>query len=79
MSLHKVSSKGQVTLPVECRRALGVRPHDRVAIQLEEDRIVIRPVPDFIELEGFLGPRLSEAEERTARESAVSARVEGKK
>ena len=79
MPLHKVSSKGQVTLPVECRRALGVRPHDRVAIQLEGDKIVIRPVPDFMELEGFLGLRLSEEEEQNARESAVSARVEGKK
>jgi len=79
MSLHKVSSKGQVTLPIECRRALGVRPHDRVVIQMEDDRIVIRPVPDFMELEGFLGPRLSEEEEQNARESAVSARVEGKK
>ncbi len=79
MSLHKVSTKGQVTLPVECRRALGVRPHDRVAIQLEDNRIVIRPVPDFMELEGFLGPRLSADEEKKARERAVSARVEDKK
>ena len=78
MPLHRVSSKGQVTLPVECRRALGVRPHDRVAIQLEDDKIVIRPVPDFMELEGFLGPRLSDREERQALESGVSGRSEKK-
>ncbi len=78
MPLHRVSSKGQVTLPVECRRALDVRPHDRVAIQLEDDKIVIRPVPDFMELEGFLGPRLSDQEEREAIESGVCERAEGK-
>ncbi|MBX3068977.1 MAG: AbrB/MazE/SpoVT family DNA-binding domain-containing protein [Thermomicrobiales bacterium] len=33
----KLSSKNQVTLPAEARKALGVGAHDRVAFVVEED------------------------------------------
>lgn len=77
MTVHKVSSKGQVTLPAGCRRELGIHPHDRVSIGVDDGKIVIRPVPDFMELEGFLGERLSDDEEEKARMKAVKKRVEG--
>ena len=32
-----VTSKGQVTIPVEVRRALGIQPHDRIEFQLTDD------------------------------------------
>jgi antitoxin PrlF len=38
-----ISSKGQVTVPQEIRKRLGLEPGDRVEFVVEEDRTVIRP------------------------------------
>jgi AbrB family looped-hinge helix DNA binding protein len=38
-----VSPKGQVTIPAEIRQMLGVRPRDRVAFEVHEGRVLIRP------------------------------------
>jgi len=37
--LASVTSKGQVTIPAEVRRLLGVEPHDKVAFIVEEDQV----------------------------------------
>jgi AbrB family looped-hinge helix DNA binding protein len=55
MKYSKVSSKGQVTLPVEARNAVGIKPHDRVIIEVGDHAILIRPTESFFELKGFLG------------------------
>lgn len=40
-----VTSKGQVTIPVEIRRRLGVVPADKVAFVVTDDgRVEVRPV-----------------------------------
>jgi AbrB family looped-hinge helix DNA binding protein len=38
-----ISSKGQITVPQEIRKRLGLVPGDRVEFVIEEDRTVIRP------------------------------------
>jgi len=38
-----VSSKGQVTLPVEIRRRLGLKQGDRVDFVVERERTVLQP------------------------------------
>lgn len=38
-----ISSKGQVTVPVEVRHRLGLREGDRVEFVFEEGRTVLRP------------------------------------
>ena len=38
-----VSSKGQLTVPQEIRKRLGIEPGDRVEFVPEEGRTVIRP------------------------------------
>ena len=38
-----LSSKGQVTVPQEIRKRLGVAPGDRIDFVVEGDRTVIRP------------------------------------
>lgn len=63
MTIATVSSKGQITLPSEARKALGIRPHDRVVIEVRDNVILIKTPPDFFELEGFLGQALSPEEE----------------
>jgi bifunctional DNA-binding transcriptional regulator/antitoxin component of YhaV-PrlF toxin-antitoxin module len=43
--LATVTSKGQVTLPVEVQRCLGLGPHDKVtfAIDTETNEVTLRP------------------------------------
>ena len=46
MSEGKVSSKYQLTLPVEVRRALGIKPGDRVRYEVQKGTLnvsVVRP------------------------------------
>jgi antitoxin PrlF len=38
-----ISSKGQVTVPQEIRKRLGLTPGDRIEFVMEKDRTVIRP------------------------------------
>ena len=75
MRIATVSSKGQITLPAEARRKLGIKPHDRVFIRVSGKVIVVEPVGDFFELEGFLGKAASPAQERKALLDAVSRHV----
>jgi antitoxin PrlF len=38
-----ISSKGQITVPLEIRRRLGLRECDRVEFVVENDRTIMRP------------------------------------
>jgi len=75
MPIATVSSKGQITLPAESRRALGIKPHDRVQIELDGDNILVRRAPDFFELKGFLGKALPPDQERKRMAEAVAKHV----
>jgi AbrB family looped-hinge helix DNA binding protein len=44
-----VTSKGQVTIPVEIRRALGLKPHDRVAFALTDGVATVRPAESVVD------------------------------
>jgi AbrB family looped-hinge helix DNA binding protein len=66
MPISTVSMKGQITLPAGARRRVGIRPHDRVLIEVEGDKILVRPAPDFARLSGFLGKSRSPSRERQA-------------
>ena len=67
-----VGRRGQVTIPVEIRRAIGLEPGQRVHVSLQGDTIVLKPMPqDLIAaLSGCLkdGPSLTAA---LAREHAA--------
>lgn len=41
--LSSVSPKGQVTLPLEIRQLLGVKPKDKVAFKVENGQVHIAP------------------------------------
>src|SRR5258708_32485725 len=55
-----ISSKGQITVPREIRKRLGLEPGDRVEFVQEEGRTVIRPARaeanPFERYIGILGP-----------------------
>ncbi len=42
MHRSRVSSKGQVTIPVEVRQHLGLEPGDVVVYDVEDDRVLLR-------------------------------------
>lgn len=51
-----VTAKGQVTLPAEARRRLGIRPGSKLAfVVIDEERLEIIPMADSIDtLKGML-------------------------
>lgn len=54
-----VSPKGQITLPTEVRKALGIQPKDQVVIHIEDDTVKVRRLRrlrDFYQIAPALGP-----------------------
>jgi AbrB family looped-hinge helix DNA binding protein len=43
-----LTSKGQVTIPIEIRRHLGLVPHDRITFVIEADQVRIVPAESVI-------------------------------
>lgn len=66
MTVSTVSSKSQITLPVAACRTVGIKPRDRVLIEVKQGEIVVRPAPDIMSFEGFLGKALPREKEREA-------------
>ena len=60
-----MTSKGQVTIPVEVRKQLGLGQGDRVEFTLEDGAAVLRPLPPepdpFAAYAGALGTLADEA------------------
>jgi AbrB family looped-hinge helix DNA binding protein len=51
----KITSKGQITVPVEVRRILGVRPGDRLRFESDSNGVHIRPVRSASVFEKYRG------------------------
>jgi len=73
-----LSSKGQVTLPIEIRKHLGVNPNDKVAFVIEPDgKVQVTPAryPDIASLSGAAGslkkPLSWKEMQQTAREDRL--------
>jgi AbrB family looped-hinge helix DNA binding protein len=68
-----VTRKGQITVPADVRRALGLRVGDRVAVSLDEDgerRATVRPVPSIVDATfGAFHSGLPPADEGQVREA----------
>ena len=67
----RVSSKGQLVIPAEVRQKLGIKAGTRVAIEIENTRLILEPITEAYirSLRGSLkGPdSLVEAREREHR------------
>jgi AbrB family looped-hinge helix DNA binding protein len=46
MPVVKTSSKGQLVIPVEIRKKLGIKPGQKVNLTLVDGKAVITPLPD---------------------------------
>ena len=51
-----MTSKGQVTIPIDVRRALGIKNGDRLKAQIQGKKVLIEPVGGgILDLAGKLG------------------------
>lgn len=81
MQTTTLTRKGQVTIPVEIRRDLGLQEGDQVAVERQGDVVVMRRVPGVAERTAGIfakyrrTPPPSLEEERAAFEEAVAAEV----
>ena len=46
MPIVTLSSKNQITIPAEIVRSLGLKPSDKLVVELIDDRVVLLPKPD---------------------------------
>lgn len=44
-----LTQRGQVTVPVEVRRILGIKPRDKIAFRIEEDEVRLAAVKFTLE------------------------------
>ncbi|MDP1710247.1 MAG: AbrB/MazE/SpoVT family DNA-binding domain-containing protein [bacterium] len=52
--LATVTQKGQVTIPSEFRRLLGIKPYSKVAVSVSKKAVKIEPTLDILDLAGFI-------------------------
>ncbi len=50
-----VTSKGQVTIPAEVRRHLGIKKHQKIALVIERDGEVKLKVPRYPDVDAVVG------------------------
>lgn len=52
--LVSITSQGQISIPAEIRRSLGLTKYKKAFVKQEGTRVVVEPVSDFMALEGSL-------------------------
>lgn len=76
----RITTKGQVTIPAEVRRLLGVRPHEKIAFIVEKNQVRLAPAQGIVaRTAGMLKsshPRLSLQKEKIAAEEAMAEEAE---
>ncbi len=74
--LASVTTKGQVTIPAEVRRLLGVRPHEKIAFLVEENQVRLAAAKSVVaQTAGVLKdyrPAMTSQEEEVAAEEAIA-------
>jgi AbrB family looped-hinge helix DNA binding protein len=77
-SVSTITSKGQITIPAEVRRRLGLKQGDRVSFVLEDGHAIMKPKGSVVAATAGIfrtaAPALSAEELRRAAEEAAAAR-----
>ena len=70
--VRAITTKGQVTIPVEIRQLLGIKPHDKVVFQVVDGRVELQPAPMTLEATfGAVRPRSHPEDFSILRDAAV--------
>lgn len=49
-----ITSQGQISIPAKIRRQLGLAKESKAIVSVEDDKVMIEPIKDFLELAGSL-------------------------
>ncbi|OGY25483.1 MAG: hypothetical protein A2Z11_03580 [Candidatus Woykebacteria bacterium RBG_16_43_9] len=49
-----ITSQGQISIPAKVRRQLGLEKAKKALVSVQEGKVVVEPVKDFLELGGSL-------------------------
>lgn len=49
-----ITSQGQISIPIQIRRKLGLGKTSRAIVSEEKGEILVKPVKDFLEMRGSL-------------------------
>ena len=75
MTTIKVGRRGQITIPREIRRSLGLKEGDRIALISEGDRAIIHPITEtLLDLRGSV-PVNAPQDFETIRQQVLSDRA----
>ncbi|MEN6372854.1 MAG: AbrB/MazE/SpoVT family DNA-binding domain-containing protein [Armatimonadota bacterium] len=80
MAAIYVSDKGQVTLPADIRKKLGIIPKSKMEIEVRDNEVVLKPVRSIMDVKGiFRGLKMGNAEDwekiRQKTEKAIAGEV----
>ena len=78
-TITTVTSKGQVTIPLQFRRALNIKPGQKVEFQAKSKKntLTMKPVKDIFDLEGIFKSN-KKYDKKKARETFIPLVVAGK-
>jgi len=70
-----LTERGQTTIPAEIRKALGLKPHQRLTYEIRDDGVVLRPeTENLMDLAGCLKSEVPAVSKAKEREKARDAR-----
>lgn len=49
-----ITSQGQISIPAKLRRELGLHNGKKALVSVEDKKLIVEPVKDFLELRGSL-------------------------
>ncbi len=75
MATSKMSSKGQVVIPEEIRKRLGLKAGDQFVVLGEKDTVILKTIsqPSLDEFDGLIAEARRQAREAGLKRSDISA------
>ena len=59
-----VTQKGQVTIPIDIRKFLDVKPYDKVVFKKEKGQVVVKATKSFLDLEGSIKSKVKYSDKK---------------
>ena len=70
-----ITERGQTTIPAEVRKALCLKPHQRLTYEIRGDSVVLRPEPEsLMDLAGSLRSKIPAGDKAAERAKSRAAR-----